>query len=260
MLKEGKKGQVTIFIIIALVIVGGVLLFFMVKGNIKIQTSGGGDENPNAFLEECLEDPIRESVDLLLLQGGYTNPKLSTEFTFNGESKINISYLCYTEKDLDGCVAQEPMLFNHLKTEIYDYIKDDVKDCVDSLGTQLDDDGYIVDLTYRDFEINLNPREVDLKIDAEIVLTKSGETTKKENFVVKTPSSIYNLALVVQEVVSREAENCDFNYIAYMFFYPEYKIKKIQLYEGSEIYSINLRGENEKFNLAVRGCVIPAGY
>jgi len=66
-----KRGQVTIFIIIAIIIVGVVAGFFLLRGNIGI-TKVPTSIQPvyNSFLS-CLEDKTKTGIDILESQGGY---------------------------------------------------------------------------------------------------------------------------------------------------------------------------------------------
>lgn len=255
----GKKGQVTIFIIIGIVIVSAVVLFFVIQGGVKIPGIGTGEKNPNSFLESCLEDSIKEATRTLSLHGGYIEPELYKNFKFENEDPMKIGYLCYTPEDYIQCVNQEPMLIKHLKEEIYDYIYDDVKNCFNSLTSSLDSQGYAVDTNYRNFEIDLNDNDIIVNIDAEVTLTKSGETTTQENFEVAVQSKFYELVSVAQEIVNKETINCEFN-VADIGSYPEFDINKHKTADSSIIYTIKHEDSDEEFRFAVRGCVMPPGF
>ncbi len=258
---KGKRGQVTIFIIIGIIIVSAIVLFFLFKSGVKIPGIGVGKEiNPPSFLESCMEDKIKEAVNLISFQGGYIENPLNIYFKFEEEnSPVNISYLCYNQADYFPCVNQEPMLLKHLKEEIYNYISDDVRNCFDSLTLSLDKQGYTVDSKYRGFEINLEEKKIIINIDAEITLTKSGETTKQENFEIIILSRFYDLAIVVQEIINKEATTCEFNHYN-MFSYPNFDINKYKTSDSSVIYKIKHEDSNEEFRFAVRGCIMPPGF
>ncbi len=200
------RGQVTIFIIIAIMIIGGVLLFFIFREKIIPGMSTHPEKNPGTFLESCSEDKIREALSLLSSQGGSINPILYKKFRFEDESDFtNISYLCYTQNYYIPCINQEPLLIQHLKKELKDYISEDISDCFDKLTASLNKQGYTTDAKYRGFDIELMERKIMINIDAEITLTKSGETSTQNDFRVVIPSRFYDSALVAQEIVSQEA-------------------------------------------------------
>ena len=93
-----------------------------------------------------------------------------------------------------------------------------------------------------------------------MTLTKTGETTKEENFKVVIPSRIYDLAIVSQEIVSQEAKFCNFETVGFMLLYPDFKIERFTTGDLNKIYTITHKKTREKFKFAVRGCVIPPGF
>lgn len=256
-----KGGQVTIFIIAGIVIVSAVLLFFLFRSGVKIPGIGIGKEtSPPSFLELCIKDKVKEAVNILSSQGGYINPSLYKSFKFKDENlPINISYLCYNQANYLPCANQEPMLIKHLEEEIYNYIFDYVGNCFDELTSSLDKQGYSVDTKYEGFEIDLEEKKIIIDIDGELILTKSGETTKQEDFRVIISSRLYDLSLVVQEIINKEATTCEFNNYD-MSKYREFNINKYRTSDSSVIYKVKHEDSEEEFRFAVRGCVMPPGF
>lgn len=77
-----KRGQVTIFIIIAILIIGGVALFFTFRGTLQRPEVVSPEVAPIAnFVQECLDDVSEEVIYRVAEGGGYYYPlnKLSTE-------------------------------------------------------------------------------------------------------------------------------------------------------------------------------------
>ncbi len=256
-----KGGQVTIFIIVGIIIIGIIALFFLFRGGVQIPGVGVGEEtNPPSFLESCIEEKVREAVNIISFQGGYINPSLYKSFKFENEDlPVNISYLCYNPNDYSPCVNQEPILIKHLNGEIYNYISEDVGNCFDSLTSSLDKQGYEVNPEYREFEIELKEGQIIINIDGEITLTKSGETTKQEDFEIAIPSRFYDLSLVVQEIINKEVTSCEFSHYD-MSIYREFDINKYRTADSSVIYKVKNEDSEEEFRFAVRGCVIPPGF
>ena len=258
-----KRGQVTIFIIVGIVIIGIVALFFLFRSGVVIPGIGEKPEkNPNIFLQSCIEDKVKEAVEIISSQGGYINNSLNKTFLFKDEtSPTDISYLCYNQNDYLPCINQEPMLIQHLENEMHDYISDDVRNCFNNkLTKSLDKQGYVVDATYRDFEVALMRGKIIIEIDAELTLTKTEETSKQEDFKIIIPSRFYDTALVVREIIKKETEICNFDYGGYMVLYPEWKIDKFVASDSTKIYTIKHKDTAEKFRFSIRGCVIPPGY
>ena len=259
-MKRGRKGQVTIFIIVGILFITAIMLFFFLREDLLPGTGGKPEENPGGFLETCLEDRLIEGTKLISSQGGYIENPLNRTFRFNDENDFtDISYLCYNQNYYRPCINQEPMLIQHLKAEVKKYVLDDVRNCFDNLVSSLDKKGYVVDATYNGFEVELMSKKVVINIDGKIVLTKSGETTKQENLEIIIPSRFYDLAVVVQEIVSQEARFCHFEYLGFMLFYPQFNIDKFRAGDGTIIYTVQHKDSKEEFKFAIRGCVIPPG-
>lgn len=256
------KGQVTIFIIIGILLIGIIVLFFMLKEDVNLPDIGGAKTttNPSAFLDSCLKDKIRESINLIGRKGGDINPELYIPFKFEGESGFTqISYLCYNQNYYQSCINQQPLLIKHVEEEIHDYISDDIEDCFTQLGSSLENQGYVVNSNYRNFEIELVPKKITAKINAEIILTKSGETSKQTDFKVILPTKLFELAGLAQEITNQQAKYCSFNELGYMLAYPEWSIKEFTAWDSTVIYTLEHEKTKEQFRFAVRGCVIPSG-
>ena len=182
---------------------------------------------------------------------------------------IDISYLCYTSDNYFPCINYEPLLMNHLTNEIKNYISDAVGNCFDELTASLERQGHSVEVSgiEGDFDVELRNRKVVIKINKELTLTRADETSKYENFAIEIPSKIYDLATVVQEIVSVESNNRLDNKFALGGWLKSYGlIKKIGITRAetsdySEVYSVEDEITKEKFYFAIRSKVLSVpGY
>ena len=256
-----KEGQVTIFIIIGILFITAIMLFFFLREDLLPGTGGKSEENPGGFLEICIEDKLIEGTKLISSQGGYIENPLNRTFKFSDENDFtDISYLCYNQNNYFSCINQEPMLIQHLKAEVKTYVFDDVRTCFDNLVLSLGKRGYVVDATYNGFEIEFATKKIIIDIDGKIILTKSDETTRQENLKIIFPSRFYDLAGVVQEIVSQEARFCNFENLGFMAFYPKFNIERFRTGDGTLIYTAKHIETQEEFKFALRGCVIPPGF
>jgi len=256
-----KKGQVTIFIIAGILVVAAIVVFFFLRQGIIPGIGEKPEENPGSFLEVCIEDKLIKGVEKISSQGGYLENSLNRTFKFSNEKVFtDISYLCYQNNYYLSCINQEPMLIQHLKAEVKDYVLDDVRKCFDNLVSSLDRRGYVVDATYNGFEVEFTTKKIIIDVDGGIVLTKSGEVTRQEEIEMVIPTMFYDLAVVVQEIVSQEARFCNFETQGFMAFYPKFDIRRFKTGDGTVIYTVQHKDTKEEFKFAVRGCVIPPGF
>ena len=257
-LPKSKRSQVSIFIIIGILIVVVIALVFVFREDIIPDSGGGVEVNLNSFLKTCLEDEIKETVEVISLQGGKVEPTLYKTFKFDEEDEFyDISFLCYNQNNYLQCINQEPMLIQNLKKELEKELEDEVESCFTDLGNSLDNQGFVVDARYRGFEIELMPRKIVIEIDGEMGLTKTENSVRYENFTISETSRFYDVAVVVQEIVNQEASFCYFDNLGYMLFYPEFEIDKTRTSDSALIYTIKYQDSEEKFRFAVRGCVMP---
>jgi len=255
-----RRGQVTIFIIIGIVIVVGVLIYLLFRQGVIPDLTGSDEtESPSGFLDICLEEKVNDAILKVSSQGGNTNPKSYKTFKFTEEGYYSdISYLCYTPTFYEPCVNQQPRLLNHVQEEIKTYLEEDVEFCFTELIKNYRNLGYVVEVREKTnaFDVILAPNRVQLNINHEITLTKNEKTTTQKDFKTITSSKLYELSDLAQEILNQEAQFCFFNYIGYMSSYPEFDIDKHQTSDSTTIYTLKHNKDINKFRFAIRGCVL----
>lgn len=252
-----NKAQVTIFIIIGVVVIAIIALLLFLTIKTETDTTRTPEKNTEQIFKECLEDDLRKAIKEISLQGGTINDDLSKKFKFENEPYRNISYLCYTARYYQPCNSQTSLLIKHLRQELKSEIENNVRECFSELTTQLDKEGYTVDSKYNDFSLELLSGRVELDLDAKLTLTRSGETTKKNDFKLNYPSMFYDNAIIAQEISSQEAKYCNFEELGFMILHPETNIKQLELDDSTTIYTIKNKRTREKFRFAIRSCAIP---
>ena len=121
-----KRGQITLFVIIAILIIGAVALVLTLKPTI-IQPVAEKIDIQN-YMEDCIGKEAKTTVDKLSIQGGYIN---ATFFRLYDGNKA--SYLCYTEEPYKACINQQPMLKKFIETEIKSFSEKTALDCMNTL-------------------------------------------------------------------------------------------------------------------------------
>jgi hypothetical protein len=256
-----EKGQVTIFIVIAIVLLVavGIYFFFLSESGMDLGGSEGDFENHNSLLASCLEDVIDDTIQEMSAQGGFLDNDFNRTFKFTEEDEQHdVAFLCYTREFYVPCVNQKPMLLSKLEEELKKNIEEEVKECVDEVGKDYEKKGYDVGVNYDGFDVELVPSAISLNVKAEIVLTKD-ETARLNDFNVLLKNKLYDNAVVAQQIIFQNAKFCNFDYIGYMLTYPEFEVDYFRTSDGIRIYTIKHLDSEEWFRLAVRTCVIPQG-
>jgi len=252
-LLEKKKGQTTIFILIAIVIIAAAVLSYIYYPEIS-SVLGITSENPSSFIQTCLEEEIEKSVEKLSLQGGSINPEHYLTY-----DNSNIEYLCYTNEYYVPCVMQQPMLKQHIENELKKDLKDETNACLTSLRETFEKKGYEVSGGSRDLEIELLPQKIIATIDYSLTLTR-GSTENYKSFKVVLDNNLYELASITNSILTWELNYGDAETTSYMAYYPNLKVEKKKQTDGTTIYILTDRDKGDKFQFASRSLAWPPGY
>ena len=249
-----KKGQVTIFIIIAILIVVMGILVYIFFPQIK-STLGVGVTNPQAFIEECIKEEIEDAVEAVSLHGGEINPTFFSTF-----DEVNIKNLCYTAQYCALCSVQEPQLKPSIEREIQEEIQPALENCFNSLKESYEKRGYGVDLQEGSIDIELLPQRIVSTFNYDLTLTKE-DIERYDSFSVVLNNNLYELISIANSILTFEASLGGTDVTMYMDLYSHLKVQERLLGDGTKIYIITDRETEDKFQFASRSAVLsPAGY
>lgn len=190
----GKRGQITIFIIIAIVILAIIALFFILRKE-NIQESVPNEIMPiYNFVKNCVEETAYNGVYEIGERGGYYFlPRYATEDLEPYYVSDNLSYA--PEKE----VLEEQLSF---------YINENLKECIKSFDN------------FSGFEIKQENVLSKIKINNESILInveyplniKKGETSFKiENFNTKITTRLGLIHYIALEISKLYLENKGFS-------------------------------------------------
>lgn len=251
MIKGGKRGQLAIFVIIAVVIVAIILVIMLYP---KIRTLTNPSLDPTSYLKSCIGDDVKNSVKLLAAQGGYANPE---GFLVYNNQKIK--FLCYTNEYYKTCVIQEPMLTTHFEQEMNKLLATKATDCITKLKQEYESRGYSITGNLIDTETTIEPQRIRITFNAPITITKDS-TQRFDKFDVKIDSHMFDLLAISQSIVEYEAAYGDSETTLYLAYYPNLRIDKTKLSDGTKIYVVSDVITKESFTFASRSLSWPPGY
>ncbi len=150
----GKKGQLTVFIIIGIVLLFSTALIIYIKNNIAtyIPPSTQLESVPTElqpmqkYVTDCVTYVTTDAITKVGMQGGYANtssivindldPTSAEGISFSPNSPIKIPYWYYMKSPnlcTDGCQLASKMLplkgQNSIETQISDYVSEHLPDC-----------------------------------------------------------------------------------------------------------------------------------
>ncbi|MFH1682778.1 MAG: hypothetical protein ABIA37_03195 [Candidatus Woesearchaeota archaeon] len=168
-----KRGQVTIFIIVGILIVGIVIgIIFLstslTKKQLEAQENGLDTNSVKLFVDSCLEKTAKEGIDLVARQGGYFDlPELSTE-----NATTNTAYYFYFNKSY--LPSQETV-----KKELEKYVETQLPFC---LRNFVDFKGLEFAVGKPTASVGLNQASVSVELNFPITITKDNTQQTVENF------------------------------------------------------------------------------
>jgi len=248
-----RKGQITIFVFVAVIIVSGILLVFLVSRTPRINVGQGFE--PENFIDSCIREEVKEIVDGLLPQGGFVNPA-----DFKLYNDIKVSYLCKNINYYEPCVVQHTNFISVLEEEIRSNLQERTEECFILLEDELDDRNYQHEGGEVEIEVALNTGQIEMDIFRNFILSRNGETREFSSFRILLISSLYDLGWIANEIASQEAKFCYFENAGFNALYNEFDVRKDVLSDSTKIYSIKNKKTQEEMNIAIRGCAIPAGF
>lgn len=252
--QKDRKGQITLFIIIAIVIVALGILIYLFYPKISAIFGGGQEQDPNAFIQNCMEDEIKSKVENLSAQGGSLNPEF---YILYEDDKIQ--YLCYTEEYYKTCVVQKPLLARQIEKEIEKAIEPKVKSCFNELKTSFEGQKYQVNIIEGPTNVALIPQKVVSTFNYSVTLTKS-ETKKYDSFNIVVNNNLYELIGITDSIIDWESTYGDTDINLYMDLYHNLKIEKRKPDYGTSVYILTDKNTQNKFQFASRSLVFPPGY
>lgn len=186
-----KRGQVTIFIIIAIIVIGAIVTFFTFQDQIKSLFTSQED-SIYLFVETCIKDVGQDAIYLTSQKGGYfISPELSTSkgiayYYINGENNLP------SQK-----IIEEQISF---------YIKNMLSLCTQNFSDFPD---FEISQEQVDVETDIKNEEIMFDVKYPLTIKKEDSVTRIEDFEnIKIPirlGIIYNTAKeIIQNQLTRD--------------------------------------------------------
>jgi hypothetical protein len=230
-LQPKKRAQTTIFIIIALVIVVGVIGFFIFRALV-----GGGDVLPSTSdifdsFENCIEEKTREAISIAGSQAGYIeNPEFEAGSVYSPFSSqldflgTGVPYWYYISSN--GVVKEQVPSKVIIENQIEEFLNVELENCdFSSFRSQ----GYEVNLGDVTSDVRILNREVRVEVNRDIGFSRGDSVSQRSNHEVSIASDFgefYNLA---REIYGKEKDE------AFLEFYSQDTLYNYAPVTGSEI-------------------------
>jgi len=226
-----KKGQVTIFIIVGLILVVGVVLFFMFRENIFVDPVNPVETNAiTTFVQECINSISEEGIYFISLQGGYyKTPAPKVDY-------LTIEIPVYFEVDKENIPSKETV-----GNELVKYIEDNLPVCVDNFKS-FKQRG--IEVTSEDISGTAEIKEEKILLEIDYSLTVKQGTSKskiKNPFESQLNFDFNSKYSIVQKIVNNQKENPGFlplGFITNLAYNEGFSYETISVDEKNTIISL----------------------
>lgn len=214
-----KRGQVTVFILLGLIVLVGFVFYSLGSQNASLENTQGSDVvvSFTSYMESCLHKTGTDAVYSTALQGGYYVPPLESAFYFN----LEVPYYW----DLDHELVPDQ---NVIEEQLGVFVKDQLETCIENFDffrsqgysierTEIPPFG--VDLTqFPDAEVTydvavdaqITQNSVDFIMSYPIEVSKGSETLSLETFQTSVPINMKAVLSVVDEAVEIQKQEPNF--------------------------------------------------
>ncbi len=252
-----KRGQVTLFIIIAVVIVAVVAITIVFLPRLLPRKEMPAVLDPEAYISDCINLHLEPLVETLASQGGYI--ELGNCIFYKDVCR---HYLCYTTTSYEACINQEPLLKEHVEEELKNKLRSEnvIRNCINNFAEAARKQNWDISVCQvPKFSINLTEGKVNVPIECEITMTKGEDSRRFEELNPYLEWPLYEFVLLAKEIIDEEITNTDFDPVAYMLRHYWVEIEKFRASDGSKIYTLRERNSGKEFVFAIRNYVLPGG-
>jgi len=247
------RGQATIFVIIAILLVAGIAIMFLFFPDVTDRITGQ-EFSPQSFLKSCVESDLQDNVNLLSNNGGYANPE---GFILHNGKKVK--YLCYTSEYYKTCSVQSPMIKSHFEDELGRLSQARASACLGLLKQEYEKRGFSVSSGATKTSVDIVPSTIRVKFETPMTVTKD-DIRNFDGFEININSEIYDLLYTAQSIIDFEATYGDSETSLYLQYYPNLKIEKEKLQDGTTIYKLSNVLTDDSFTFASRSLAWSAGF
>ncbi|HKL24167.1 MAG TPA: hypothetical protein VJ912_02430 [Candidatus Nanoarchaeia archaeon] len=195
MLKSNKRGQVTIFIIISVLIVISVSLFFILRSDFITKNTNEINVDPAIqpiynYVDNCVESSSREVIHTIGAGGGYyeIRPEVSTEV-------LGITYYI---KDGKNIMPSKNIIANQISGNI----ETQLENCTSDLNKEFND--YYIKKKNSSVETKIKSEEVIIKVEYPILIRKEESRYDIKEFESRIPIKLGIMYDAIKEFVTKE--------------------------------------------------------
>jgi len=172
-----KRSQVAVFVIIALVIIGGVVGYFIVKDDIFVSNVPAEIKPVYDYYLSCIEVGLEDGVSILGTQGGYIElpafesgsdfAPFSNQLDFMGQA---IPYWYYVSGN--GLIKEQVPRVSDMEEDLGGYVSDKLGDCD---FTEFRRQGFNIEAGEAEADTQIADNKITANVKQSLIISKYGD-------------------------------------------------------------------------------------
>nr|HVY01765.1 hypothetical protein [Candidatus Nanoarchaeia archaeon] len=206
MLERGKRGQISIFIVIAIVIVVAIVGYFLIKGNIKNDNSNQEFSEVYSYYSSCIEQAAKTGIDVASVRGGRLeqqpyNP--GSDYAPFGDQLVvggaSVPYWMTVEGN--GVLRENVPTEAEVESELADYISGRLNGCDFDIYRNK---GLEVYLESPRVTVNVLGDGVTVQVDSRLSVSGENFSSSKTNFDVQLQSNFGSMLAEAKKLYAKQ--------------------------------------------------------
>lgn len=232
----GKRGQLAIFVIIAIVLIASIATYFIIRGSLGLDGIPSSLQPVFDAYTECIRAETKQALSLAGSQGGYVEvlayapgsdyAPFSSHLNFLG---FPVPYWYYVSGN--GVIKEQIPTQETIANQVEEYLEERVDLCnLDSYAVQ----GFTIERDAAQARVQIQDERVQVDVDAAVTVWKGEDRARKDTHSVEVTSKLgkfYDLARTVYDYEKKNA------------FLEEYAVDVLRLYAPVDGVEISCSGK-----------------
>ncbi|MGM5487593.1 MAG: Ig-like domain-containing protein [Nanobdellota archaeon] len=248
-----KRGQITAFIIVGLVILMSIMLIVFLNTDQSSETpspvTNADAQKINIYLKSCLEEVTPPLVKTMTTEGGILNGSRLENITYQ-----NTTYPFHTDYRHQHGKVNELITRTTMEKSLNQHIQNDVQRCINL--TVFEQNGYQIEEGTPAVTTNIGVKEIFVSLSYPIRLSKFDFSISSEDTSITVDSYLGYFFDLRTQIVNAEIEDRFFDIDKWMRYNGDTIIKRARPYPDT-VYSFRRFNEKagalERFKFAVKG-------
>lgn len=206
---ESRRAQITVFVIIAIVIVAAVVLVFVFRDSIFGSQTGGEFESVYESFDNCVEQSTLRGLQIAGIQSGYVDvpefepgsdyAPFSSQLDFLGNP---VPYWYYVSSN--GVVKEQVPSISVIETQMEEYLELELERCE---FNDFRNQGMIIDYSSPSVNVEISDRFTDVSVNMEINVERGDSRERKTNHEVRVDTRFGDLYNTAREIYSKQKQD-----------------------------------------------------